>query len=330
MRRRRFITLLGGIAVTWPVRARAQQQSGKTRRIGVLMNLGASDAESPLRVAALLRGLQELGWIDGQNLHIDYRWPTADVASVRECAAELVALAPSVILAAGTPVMASLQQITRVVPLVFVNVIDPVGAGFVESLARPGGNTTGFTMFDYSISGKWLEMLKQIAPRATRVVVVRDSSSSAGIGQFAVIQAMATSYGIDLRISDPQDANGMERAIVAVAGESNGGMIVTASTPAARNRNQIIALAAKHRLPAVYPARYFVTSGGLISYGPDLNDGYRRAATYLDRILKGEKPTDLPVQTPTRYELSINLKTGKSLGITIPPTLLATADEVIE
>jgi putative tryptophan/tyrosine transport system substrate-binding protein len=329
MRRREFVTLLGGIAVAWSVRARAQQ-SGGIPRIGVLMTLAADDPESPVRVAELLKGLQELGWIDGQNLKIEYRWPTADITSVRERVAELVALAPNVILAAGTPAVAALQQITPVVPVVFVNVVDPVGGGFVESLARPGGSVTGFTAFEYSLSGKWLEMLKEIAPRITRVAVVRDASIPAGIGQFAVIQAAAASYGIDLRVSDPQDANGMERAIVAVAGESNGGLIVTASVRAARNRNQIVSLAAEHRLPAIYPTRYYVTTGGLISYGPDLNDGYRRAATYLDRILKGEKPADLPVQAPTKYELSINLKTAKSIGITIPPTLLATATDVIE
>jgi putative tryptophan/tyrosine transport system substrate-binding protein len=228
------------------------------------------------------------------------------------------------------PAVAAFQQITPVVPVVFVGVVDPVGGGYVESLARPGGSVTGFTAFDYSLSGKWLEMLKEIAPRITRVAVVRDASIAAGIGQFAVIQAAAAAYGIDLRVGDPQDAHGMERAIVAVAGESNGGLIVTASTRAARNRNQIVSLAAEHRLPAIYPARFFVTSGGLISYGPDLNDGYRRAATYLDRILKGEKPADLPVQNPTKYELSINLKTAKSIGITIPPTLLAIATDVIE
>ncbi len=328
MRRREFIKLVGS-AAAWPVAAQAQQPD-RVRRIGVLMNLAPEDPESPVRVAELLKGLQELGWVDGRNLQIDYRWAAADVASVRERAAELVALAPNVILASGTPIVAAVRQITRVVPIVFVNTVDPVGAGFVESLARPGGNATGFTAFDYSLSGKWLEILKEIAPRTTRVAVVRDASSPAGIGQFAVIQAMATPYGIDLHVSDPQDAKGMERTIVAVAGESNGGLIVTASTPAARIRNQIVSLAAEHRLPAVYPARYFVISGGLISYGPDYLDGYRRAATYLDRILKGEKPADLPVQAPTKYGLSINLKTAKSLGITIPPTLLATADEVIE
>jgi putative ABC transport system substrate-binding protein len=278
----------------------------------------------------LLKRLQEFGWIDGRNLQIEYRWPAPDAASVRGGAAELVALVPNVILASGNSPVAALQQITNAVPVVFVNVIDPVGAGLVESLARPGGNTTGFALFDYSISGKWVELLKQIAPQTTRAVVVRDSSSSAGIGQFAVIQAMASSHGIDLRISDPQNASALERAIVAVKGDSNGGLIVTASTPATRNRNQIVSLAAKHRLPAIYPAHYFVIGGGLISYGPRRLDQYRLAATYLDRILKGEKPADLPVQVPTEYLLSVNLKTANSLGITIPPTLLATADEVIE
>jgi len=242
----------------------------------------------------------------------------------------LVALAPNVILASGYLPVAALQQITSAMPIVFVSVIDPVGAGLVESLARPGGNTTGFALFDYSISGKWLELLKLIAPQTTRAVVVRDPTSSAGIGQFAVIQAAASSYGIDLRINDPQDASALERAMVAVAEHSSGGLIVTASTSATRNRNQIVSLAAKHRLPAVYPAHYYVISGGLISYGPGRLDQYRLAATYLDRILKGEKPTELPVQVPTKYELVINLKTAKALGLNVPPSLLATADEVIE
>jgi putative ABC transport system substrate-binding protein len=238
MRRREFVTLLGGIAVGWSVRARAQQ-SGGIPRIGVLMNLAPDDPQSPIRVAELLKGLQELGWVDPRNLRIDYRWAAADAASVRERAAELVALAPTVILASGTPVVVALQQINRVVPIVFVNVVDPVGGGVVESLARPGGSATGFTAFDYSLSGKWLEILKEIAPRITRVAVVRDPSSQAGIGQFAVIQAMASSYGIDLRVGDPQDAKGMERALGAVAGESNGGLIVTASTPlCAKPRNR--------------------------------------------------------------------------------------------
>ena len=328
MRRRDFIALVGSAAIAWPVRSRAQQQA--MRRIGLLMNLGPDDPESDVRVSVLLKRLQEFGWIDGRNLQIEYRWPTADAASVRGGAAELVALAPNVILASGNLPVAALQQITSAVPVVFVNVIDPVGAGLVESLARPGGNTIGFAPFDYSISGKWVELLKRLAPQTTRAVVVRDSSSSAGIGQFAVIQAMASSHGIDLRISDPQNASALERAIVAVKGDSNGGLIVTASTPATRNRNQIVSLAAKHRLPAIYPAHYFVISGGLISYGPRRLDQYRLAATYLDRILKGEKPADLPVQLPTEYLLSVNLKTAKSLAITIPPTLLATADEVIE
>jgi putative ABC transport system substrate-binding protein len=328
MRRREFIGLLGGIAVASPVRSHAQQQA--MQHIGVLMNLTPDDPESDVRVAVLLKGLQEFGWIDGRNLQIDYRWPAPDADSIRRGAADLVALAPNVILAVGNLAVAALQQITSAVPIVFVNVIDPVGAGLVESLARPGGNTTGFALFDYSISGKWLELLKQIAPQTKRAVVVRDPSSSAGIGQFAVIQAAASAYGIDLRISDPQDASALERAMVAVTGGSNGGLIVTASTPAARNRNQIVSLAAKHRLPAVYPAHYFVLSGGLISYGPGRLDQYRLAATYLDRVLKGEKPADLPVQVPSQYVLSVNLKTAKALDLTIPPTLLATADEVIE
>jgi ABC-type uncharacterized transport system substrate-binding protein len=328
MRRREFITFLGGAAVAFPVAARAQQHA--MRRIGVLLNLGPDDPESSVRVAALLKGLQELGWVDGRNLKIDYRWPAVDAASVHDGAAELVALAPNVVLASGNLFVATLQQITNTVPIIFVSVIDPVGAGLVESLARPGGNTTGFALFDYNISGKWLELLKQIAPQTKRAVVVRDPSSSAGIGQFAVIQAAASTYGIDLRISDPQDTSALERAMVAITEGSNGGLIVTASTPATRNRNQIVSLAAKYRLPAIYPAHNFVLSGGLISYGPGRVDQYRLAATYLDRVLKGENPADLPVQVPTEYVLSVNLKTAKSLGITIPPTLLATADEVIE
>jgi putative tryptophan/tyrosine transport system substrate-binding protein len=328
MRRREFITFLGGAAVAFPVAARAQQHA--MRRIGVLLNLGPDYPESSVRVAALLKGLQELGWVDGRNLKIDYRWPAVDAASVHDGAAELVALAPNVVLASGNLPVATLQQITNAVPIIFVSVIDPVGAGLVESLARPGGNTTGFALFDYNISGKWLELLKQIAPQTKRAVVVRDPSSSAGIGQFAVIQAAASTYGIDLRISDPQDTSALERAMVAITEGSNGGLIVTASTPATRNRNQIVSLAAKHRLPAIYPAHNFVLSGGLISYGPGRVDQYRLAATYLDRVLKGEKPADLPVQVPTEYVLSVNLKTAKSLGITIPPTLLAIADGVIE
>jgi putative ABC transport system substrate-binding protein len=299
------------------------------RRIGLLMNLGPDDPESDVRISVLLKRLQEFGWIEGRNLQIEYRWPTAAAASVRGSAAELVALAPDVILANGNVPVAALQQITSAVPVVFVSVIDPVGSGLVEGLARPGGKTTGFALFDYSISGKWVELLKQIAPQTTRAVVVRDASSSAGVGQFAVIQATASSHGIDLRISDPQNASALERAIVAVKGDSNGGLIVTASTPATRNRNQIVSPAAT-RLPAIYPGHYFVISGGLISYGPRRLDQYRLAAAYLDRILKGEKPADLPVQVPTEYLLSLNLKTAQSLGITIPPSLLATADEVIE
>ncbi|MFL6796290.1 MAG: ABC transporter substrate-binding protein [Xanthobacteraceae bacterium] len=331
MRRREFITLVGGgaAAVAWPLAGWAQQPDGM-RRIGALMGIAENDPDSQARIAALLQGMQDLGWTNGRNVHIDARWSAGDTPRLRRDAAELVALAPNVILANGAPSVEALRQATLTVPVVFVNVIDPVGAGFVESLARPGGNATGFTLFEYGLSGKWLELLKQIAPGVKSVGVLRDSATSSGIGQFAVIQAMAPSFGVELRPIDLHDPGEIERAVTALARSSNGGLIVTGSIAAQVHRGLIIALAAGFRLPAVYSLRYHVASGGLISYGPDPVASFRRTAGYLDRILKGEKPADLPVQAPTKYELVINLKTARALGLELPPMLLATADEVIE
>jgi putative ABC transport system substrate-binding protein len=329
MKRREFITFLGGSAVSWPFTARAQP-GARMRRIGVLMNVAADDPESTVRVAAFVQGLAELGWTVGSNVRIDYRWGAGDADSFRKYAAELIALVPDVILAHGVVSVGPLQQATRTVPIVFVNVSDPVGAGLVESLARPGGNATGFILFEYGISPKWLELLKEIAPRVTRVAVIRDPTLATGIGQLGAIQAVTPSFGVELSPIDARHAGEIERAVAAFARGPNGGLIVVSGTSAGVNRKTIFALVARHRLPAVYPFRYFVTGGGLISYGPDQVDQYRRAAGYVDRILKGEKPADLPVQTPTKYELVINLKTAKALGLEISPMLLARADEVIE
>jgi putative tryptophan/tyrosine transport system substrate-binding protein len=330
MKRREFITLLGGATVVWPLAARAQQ-GDRMRRIGVLMASAADDLESQARVAAFLQGLQQLGWTDGRNVRIDTRWATTNADDLRRHAAELVALAPDVILAAtGTSTVAPLLQTTRTVPIVFVVVIDPVGAGFVASLARPGGNATGFTLFEYGMSGKWLELLKEIAPRVTRAAVLRDPTIASGIGQFGAVQAVAPSLGVELSPVDVRDAPEIERAVTAFARSGNGGLIVTASPLANAHRDLIITLAARHKLPAVYGGRQYVTGGGLLSYGPDYIDQYRQAAGYVDRILKGEKPADLPVQAPTKYETVINLKTAKALGIVIPQTLLGRADAVIE
>jgi putative tryptophan/tyrosine transport system substrate-binding protein len=316
--------------VAWPLAARAQQ-ADRMRRVGVLLNRVADDPEEQARLAAFLQRLQELGWTDGRNVWIDYRWAAADPDRSRTYAAELVALAPDVILAAGSQSVAALQQTATTVPIVFANVVDPVGAGFVARLARPGGNATGFTPFEYSLSGKWLELLKEIAPNLTRIAILRDPGIATGIGQFAAIQAMASpSLGVELSPIDVRDGGKIERDIAALARESNSGLIVTASSGASVHRELIIMLAARHGLPAVYPFRYFVTRGGLISYGPDPTDQFRRAAGYVDRILKGEKAADLPVQSPTKYELAINLKTAKALGLTMPPSLLARADQVIE
>jgi putative ABC transport system substrate-binding protein len=328
MRRRQFIRLLGG-AATWPLAARAQQPQ-RMRRIGVLMNLAADDPESPIRIAAFAQGLQELGWTVGRNVRIDTRWGASDVDRARRYAAELLALAPDVILASGAPSVAALQRATRTVPIVFANVVDPVGSGFVASLARPDGNTTGFSFFEYSLSGKWLELLKQIAPGVTRAAVLRDAALASGGGQLGALQAVASSFGVELSPIGVSDASEIERAVTAFAHSTNGGLIVTGSPLAIDHRNLIVTLAARHQLPAVYPYRYFVTSGGLISYGPDSINTFRRAAAYVDRILKGEKPADLPVQAPTKYELVINFKTAKALGLDVPQSLLARADEVIE
>jgi putative tryptophan/tyrosine transport system substrate-binding protein len=326
VRRREFITLLGG-AAAWPLVARAQQ-SGPMRRIGVLMYLAADDPDSPARVAAFAQGLQELGWIDGRNIRIDYRWGAGNTDCYRAYAAELVALAPDVILVSSGSALAAVQNATRTVPIVFVNVGDPVGGGYVASLARPGGNTTGFTLWEWGTSGKWLELLKE--PAMTRAAVIRDPSITSGTAYFAEIQAVAPSLGVELTPIDARDDGGIEQTIAGFTRESNCGLVVTASPSAFRRRKLIMALAAKHRLPAVYPIRNFVADGGLISYGTNEIEQHRRAAAYVGRILKGEKPANLPVQNPTKYELVINLKTAKALGLEVPPTVLARADEVIE
>ena len=328
MNRRALITMLGG-AAAWPLAARAQQD-GRMRRVGVLLHLAADDPEGQARIAAFTQGLQELRWTIGRNVRIDYRWAAGDAERGRKYAAELVALAPDVILAAGGAVVAPLLQATRTVPIVFAQTPDPVGAGFVASLARPGGNATGFMIFEFGMGGKWLELLKEIAPRVTRAAVLRDAALAAGTGQLGAIQSVAPSFGVELSPIDVRDAGEIERAVTAFARSPNDGLLVTGSALATVHRDLIVALAARHRLPAVYTFRLFVAGGGLISYGPDSIDPYRQAAGYVDRILKGEKPADLPVQAPTKYELVINLKTAKELGLEVPPTLLARADEVIE
>src|ERR1700722_114635 len=331
MRRREFITLFVGVVALAGPRGVRAQQADRMRRVGILMSRAAGDPEEQARFAGFLHGLQKLGWTDGRNVRIDYRWAAADADRSRTYAAELVALAPDVILASGSASVAGLLQTTCTGPIVSLNVSHPVGAGYVARLARPGGNATGFTAFEYSLSGKWLELLKEIAPTLTRIAILRDPALASGIGQFAAIQAMApSSFGVELSPIDVRDGGEIERDVATLARESNGGLIVTGSSSAAVHRELIVMLAARHRLPAVYPFRYFVTSGGLISYGPDPIDVFRRAAGYVDRILKGEKAADLPVQSPTTYELAINLKTAKALGLTLPPSLLARADEVIE
>jgi len=327
MKRRDFITIVGG-AAAWPVAARAQLGE-RTRRIGILTQGAASDPETAARVTAFVQGLQEAGWSVGRNARIEYRWGTGDSALIRKYATELIALSPDVILAAGGAVMRPLLDATSTVPIVF-DALDPVAAGFVESLARPGGNATGFTQFEFSLSGKWLELLKQIAPRITRVAVLRDPTNAASMAQFSSIQAVASPLGVELFPVDLRNPGAIERGIGAFARGVNDGLILTQSPPSDLNRNLIITLAARHKLPAVYAFRYFVTAGGLISYGPDRVDVYRRAAGYVDRILKGEKPADLPVQAPTKYETVINLKTAKTLGLDVPSIVLGRADEVIE
>jgi len=329
MKRREFITLFGGAAAAWPLAAHAQQTE-RMRRIGVLMNVAADDPEAQARNVAFLQGLHELGWTEGRNVRIDYRWAAGDADRLRRYAAELVALAPDVVLASGTSTVGPLQRASGTVPIVFAGVADPVGAGFVNSMARPGSNATGFISFEYVLSGKWLELLKQIAPGVTRVAVLRDPEISGGTGQFGAIQSVAPSFGVELSPINVRDAGEIERAIAAFARSSNGGLILTASGLAFVHRDLIIALAARHKLPTIYYYRIFVSAGGLVSYGPDPHNQYRLAASYVDRILKGEKPADLPVQAPTKLELAINLTTAKALGLTVPPTLLARADEVIE
>ena len=327
--RRELLAALGGAAAAWPLAAGAQQ-GGRMRRVGVLQNLASDDPAEQARLMAFGQGLQELGWTIGRNVRIENRWSAGDPERIRRNTEEMVALAPDVILASGNAGVAPLLQATRTVPVVFVIVPDPVGAGFVDSLARPGGNATGFIAYEYGLSGKWLEVLKEIAPGVTRAAVIRDPALASGPGQFAAIQSIAPSLGVEVSPVNVRDAGEIERAITAFAHSPNGGLIVTGSALVGIHRHLIIALAARHKLPAVYVERTYVAAGGLISYGSDFLDQYRRAASYVDRILKGEKPADLPVQQPTKYELVINLKTAKALGLDIPPTLLARADEVIE
>jgi putative tryptophan/tyrosine transport system substrate-binding protein len=325
--RRQFISLLGGAASAWPLGAHAQE---RVKRVGVLLPGSADNPEYQARLAAFHQGLAVLGWTIGRNVHIETRWATSNAAALRKHAAELAALAPDVILANGSAAVAPLLEATRTVPIVFAIVPDPVGGGFVDSLARPGGNATGFTLYEYGISAKWLELLKEIAPGVRQVAVIRDAGLSVGAGQFGAMQSVAPSFGVELRPIDVRDAPEIERAITAFARSANGGLVVTGSALAVTHRETIAALAARHKLPAVYSGRFYVTVGGLLSYGPDFLDQFRQAAGYVDRILKGERPADLPVQAPTKYELVLNLKTAKALGPDIPPTLLARADEVIE
>jgi ABC-type uncharacterized transport system substrate-binding protein len=328
IRRREFMTLLGGAVAAWPLTARAQ--SGLLRRIGILMNVAADDSEVPMRLALLLQGLQELGWTVGRNVRIDYRWGGGDATRIRALVSELVALGPDVILASGGTMVGPLQQATRTIPIVFISATDPVGSGYVESLAHPGGNATGFTLFEYGVSGKWLELLKEIAPRVTRVAVLRDAGLPSGGGQLGALQGAAQSFGVELSPVGVRTVEEIERGITTFVRGMNGGLIVTSSSFATFHRDLIVTLTSRHRLPAVYSDRAYPERGGLISYGVNRFDQYRRAAGYIDRILRGDKPADLPVQAPTKYELVINLKTAKALGLEVPPTLLARADEVIE
>ena len=331
MKRRTFLTLLGAAAssFSWPCAARAQQGE-RMRRIGVLVPQAADDPEAQARVGAFLQALAQLGWTIGRNVRIDSRWGAGNADLIRKHAAELAALTPDVILAHGSSTVGPLLRVTRTIPIVFPIAVDPVGGGFVDSLARPGGNATGFMQFEYSLSGKWLELLKEIAPRVTRAAVLRDAAQVSGGGQLGAIQSAAPSLGVELRPVDVRDAPEIERAVTAFGRSPNGGLIVTAAGAASVHRDLIVTLAARHKLPAVYFERSFVAAGGLISYGTDYLDQYRRSASYVDRILKGEKPADLPVQGPTKYELVINLKAAKALGLEIPSSVLARADEVIE
>jgi ABC-type uncharacterized transport system substrate-binding protein len=329
MRRRDLLSLIGTSLAAWPVMARAQPPEQR-RRIGVLMNIAESDPQSAVRIAALVQGLQERGWTLDGNVQIDYRWAAGDSKLYRKYAPELAALVPNVILVVGGTGTSELQRVTSTIPIVFVGTTDPVNRGLVASMARPGGNTTGFIEYEFGMSGKWLELLKQIAPSVSRVMVVRDPSESSGIGQLTAIQTLAPSFSVEATPVDARDGKEIERTVTTYAHGSNVGLIVTLSGAAIGHRKLMITLAARHRLPAVYPARYFVKDGGLVSYGPDPVDAFRSGATYVDRILKGEKPADLPVQAPTKYELAINLKTAKALGLEFPSRLLASADEVIE
>jgi putative tryptophan/tyrosine transport system substrate-binding protein len=331
MRRRDLIKLAGGAAASaaWPLAARSQQ-AGQMRRIGVHMPIAADDPEGKARIAAFVAAMQQLGWTDGRNVRFDFRWGAGNAETIRKHAAELVALAPDVILATGSGTIGSLLQATRAVPIVFVVAPDPVGAGFVDSLSRPGGNATGFIQFEYGIAGKWLEMLKEIAPGMTRVAVLRDPAITAGTGQWGAVQSAAQALRVEISPINLREAGEIERSITSFAQTPNGGMIITGSALSVTHRALIISLAARHRLPAIYFEQFFVKDGGLMSYGPNLVDQYRQAATYVDRILKGEKPADLPVQTPTKYDLAINLKTAKALGLTVPNTLLVSAEQVFE
>jgi putative ABC transport system substrate-binding protein len=328
-RRREFISLLGGAAASWPLAARAQQ-SEAMRRIGILMSLAADDRQGQTRQATFVQSLRELGWTEGRNVRIETRWAAGNTANMHKYAAELLAFAPDVILAAGGSVVGPLLQATSTIPILFTGVSDPVGGGLVASLARPGGNATGFTAFEYSMSGKWMELLKEVVPSVKRAAVLRDPSAPQGIGQFGAVQSLGPSLGVEVSPFNIRDAGEMERDITAFARGSNGGLIVTGSGLAITHRELIVTLAARYKLPAVYFERFFVAGGGLMSYGPDLLDQYRRAAGYVDRILRGAKSADLPVEAPTKYETVINLKTAKALGVTVPPSVLARADEVIE
>jgi putative tryptophan/tyrosine transport system substrate-binding protein len=329
VKRREFISLLGGAAAAWPLAARAQQ-SLQLRRVGALLNFPSDDPEGKLRLATFTQTMQRAGWIEGSNLRIEARWAADHADLYSRYSEELVALKPDVLLAGASPSVAALQQVSRAVPIVFANVIDPVGAGFLATLARPGGNTTGFTAFEYSLSGKWLELLKDIAPKVTRVAVLRNPALAAGIGQFAAIQSAASAFGVELSVVDLRDAGEIEHALSTLAQERNASLIVTADASAVTNRELIISLATRYRLPNVYAFREYPASGGLASYGPVPADSFARAASYVDRILKGEKPADLPVQAPTKYALVINLKTAKALGLELPAAVIARADEVIE
>jgi putative ABC transport system substrate-binding protein len=329
IRRRAFIALLGGAAGAWS-RTSWAQQTNRVRRVGFLSTVNAADLDRQSSLKAFVEVLGNAGWVEGQNIHIEVRWGGGNLSEIKRQAEELVALSPDVLVATGAATLPAFLRVTRTIPIVFNNVVDPVGAGYVDSLAQPGGNATGFLPFDYSLSAKWLELLKEIAPSVTQAAVIRDAEITAGIGQFAVIQSAAPSLRVNVRAVSVRDAGEIEHAIGSFARAPNGGLIVTASALAVIHRELIIALAARYGLPAVYYRRYFVVTGGLVSYGYDVDEQFRGCAAYVDRILKGEKPSDLPVQAPTKYEMVVNLKTAKALGLTVPSTLLARADEVIE